>query len=167
MKNILLSALFILFGLQSALGQSDDGIKATINVSAEVIGGSIELITVNTISFGSVQPGQLEVYVNPVTDLNAGHLIAIGTPNTDFRLNYLPERELTQIEGDGTLTFTYEISANSQEAQSTSDILDDDDRTLRFNEEGQYFIWIGGRVNIENAQPGGYQGDFTIEIDYI
>lgn len=165
----LLVSLFTIFTLLfgSAIAQDNENrISATINVSAEII-QSIELITVNTISFGSAQPGQIEIYVNPVTDLNSGFMIASGTPNTDFRLNYLPERELTQIDGDGRLTFTYEISANSEEDQSTSEILEDDNRTLRFNQEGRYYIWLGGRVNIENAQPGNYQGDFTLEIDYI
>lgn len=99
MKNILLSVLFIFVATQVALSQTSNqnGVSARINVSAEVV-KSIELITVNTISFGSAQPGQLEIYVNPVVDLNAGYMIAIGTPNTDFTLNYLLERELTQIE---------------------------------------------------------------------
>lgn len=168
MKNILLSVLFIFVATQVALSQTSNqnGVSARINVSAEVV-KSIELITVNTISFGSAQPGQLEIYVNPVVDLNAGYMIAIGTPNTDFTLNYLLERELTQIEGDGILTFTYELSANPEEDQSTSEIIQGDNRTLRFNSEGRYYIWVGGRVNLENAQPGNYQGDFTIEIDYI
>lgn len=168
MKNILLFILLIFVAPQIALSQTSNqnGVSARINVSAEVV-QTIELITVNTISFGSAQPGQIEIYVNPVVDLNAGYMIAVGTPNTDFRLNYLPERELTQIEGDGVLTFTYEISTNSEEDQSTSEIIEGDDRTLRFNSEGRHYIWVGGRVNLENAQPGNYQGDFTIEIDYI
>lgn len=168
MKNFLLSALFIFVGTQVAFSQTSNeaGITANINVSAEVI-QSIELITVNTISFGSAQPGQVEIYVNPLADLNSGYMIAVGTPNTDFRLNYLSERELTQIDGDGRLTFTYEISANMEEDQASSEVLEDDNRTLRFNASGRYYIWVGGRVNIENAQPGNYQGDFSIEIDYI
>ncbi|HBX64927.1 MAG TPA: hypothetical protein DEG32_01730, partial [Balneolaceae bacterium] len=85
----------------------------------------------------------------------------------EFRLNYLPELELTQIQGQGTLNFTYEISGNSEENQSTSELLELDNRNIRFNNEGRYYIWVGGRVNIENAPPGNYEGDFTIEIDYI
>ncbi len=94
-------------------------------------------------------------------------MIAVGMPNTEFRLNYLPERELTQVDGNSTLTFTYELSGNSEENQSTSELLELDNRNIEFNEEGRYYIWVGGRVNIENAAPGNYEGDFTIEIDYI
>lgn len=165
-----LSALFLLliFCFQNLHAQNgeDQSISARVNVSAEVI-QSIELITINTMQFGNAQPGQQEIYVNPVTSLNAGYMIAVGTPNAEFRLNYVPERELTQIDGDGTLTFTYEISGNSIEDQSTSELLELDNRNIRFNEEGQFFIWVGGRVNLQNAAPGNYEGDFTIEIDYI
>lgn len=118
-------------------------------------------------TFPSLQPGQREIYVNPVNSLNAGYMIAVGTPDAEFRLNYLPKRELTQINGTETLTFTYEISGNTEENQATSELLELDNRNIRFNSEGQYYIWLGGRVNIENAAPGNYEGDFTIEIDYI
>lgn len=157
----------ILFSF-SVLAQSSNGngISANINVSAEVI-QTIELITVNTMQFGNTSPGQREVYVNPINDLNAGFMIAIGSPEAEFRLNYLPERELTQIEGEGTLTFIYEISGSPEENQETSELLEVDNRNIQFNEEGRYYIWLGGRVNLENARPGNYEGDFTIEIDYI
>ncbi|MAL16721.1 MAG: hypothetical protein CL670_08900 [Balneola sp.] len=163
-----LIAIFIIVSSFSAFAQIDDSnsITANINVSAEVI-QSIELITVNTMQFGNAQPGQREIYVNPVNSLNAGYMIAVGTPDAEFRLNYLPELELTQIQGQGTLNFTYEISGNSEENQSTSELLELDNRNIRFNNEGRYYIWVGGRVNIENAPPGNYEGDFTIEIDYI
>lgn len=118
-------------------------------------------------TFPSLQPGQREIYVNPVNSLNAGYMIAVGTPDAEFRLNYLPKRELTQINGTETLTFTYEISGNTEENQATSELLELDNRNIRFNSEGQFYKWLGGRVNIENAAPGNYEGDFTIEIDYI
>ena len=116
---------------------------------------------------GNMQPGQLEIYVNPVNSLNAGYMIAVGMPETEFRLNYLSERVLSQTNGNATLTFTYVLSGNSIENQSTSELLEGGNRNIRFNEEGRYYIWVGGRLNLENAQPGNYEGDFTIEIDYI
>jgi hypothetical protein len=167
MRYIFISITFFLASSAFVCAQNNDqNITANINVSAEVI-HSIELITVNTMHFGNAQPGQRELYVNPVNNLNAGFMIAIGTPDAEFRLNYLPERELSQIDGNSTLTFIYEISGNSEENQSTSELLELDNRNIRFNSDGQYFIWVGGRVNLQNAAPGNYEGDFTIEIDYI
>lgn len=167
MRNLLLTVFIALFTLGTAFAQNgNQEISARVNVSAEVI-QSIELITVQSMQFGNSQPGQREIYVNPVNSLNAGYMIAVGTPEAEFRLYYLPERELTQVDGDGSLTFEYEISGNDIEDQSTSELLELDNRNIRFNRNGRYYIWVGGRVNLENANPGNYEGDFTIEIDYI
>lgn len=168
MKNFAIAILLFLFPFSYSYSQelSDPIISANITVNAEVI-PSIELITINTMTFDRLQPGQNELYVNPIEDLNAGYMIAIGAPQADFRLNYLAERQLTQVEGDGTLIFSYEISGNTREDQDTSELLEVDNRNMQFNNEGRYYIWIGGRIDLENAQPGNYEGDFTIEIDYI
>lgn len=171
MKIIWRVLLILAISSSLAFAQSNNGevreqISAEININAEII-QSIELITINSMEFGNVQPGQREIYVNPTQDLNAGHMIAVGTPGAEFRLNYLQERELTQLEGNSSLIFNYEISGNSSEDQSTSRLLEDDNEDLQFNEEGRYYIWVGGRIDLENAAPGNYEGDFTIEIDNI
>ncbi|MDR9416348.1 MAG: hypothetical protein RI564_08690 [Gracilimonas sp.] len=168
MKQATLLLIFLYFStpMLAQQAQNPESISANVNVSAEVI-QSIELITVQSMQFGNAQPGQREIYVNPVNDLNAGFMIAVGTPEAEFRLFYLPERELTQVDGDGTLTFEYEISGNDIEDQATSELLEADNRNIRFNNDGRYYIWVGGKVNLENANPGNYEGDFTIEIDYI
>ncbi len=166
MRYSLLAIFLFFLSSPFLVAQDNEGISAQVNVSAEVI-QSIELITVNSMRFGNTQPGQREIYVNPINSLNAGFMIAVGTPDAEFRLNYLPERELSQIDGNATLTFIYEISGNSEENQSTSELLELDNRNIRFNNEGRYYLWVGGRVNLENAAPGNYEGDFTIEIDYI
>lgn len=167
MRYYPLTILFLFLTCGTVLAQNQESnISAQVNVNAEVM-QSIELITVQSMQFGNTQPGQRIIYVNPINDLNAGYMIAVGTPDAEFRLNYLPERELTQIDGDGSLTFEYEISGNDVEDQATSELLELDNRNIRFNNEGRYYIWVGGRVNLNNAAPGNYEGDFTIEIDYI
>ncbi|MBO6537216.1 MAG: hypothetical protein JJ966_13420 [Balneolaceae bacterium] len=158
---------FIFLFIFSALVQAqDNNVTANINIEANVI-QSIELITVNSMTFGNTQPGQEVIYVNPITDLNAGYMIAYGTPGAEFRLDYELNRQLTRIEGEGFLNFRYELSANSIEDQTSSELIEYENRNLRFNSEGIYYIWVGGEVNLENARPGNYEGDFTIEIDYI
>lgn len=157
---------FIFVGAQQLFAQQSSSVSAQVNVSANVI-QSIELITVNSMTFGNSQPGQVEINVNPVNDVNAGFMIALGTPDAEFRLDYFQERQLSQIEGNGFLTFEYILSGNDIEDQSSSELLQTDNRSIRFNSEGRYYIWVGGRVNLENANPGNYEGDFTIEIDYI
>jgi hypothetical protein len=168
MKSISFLFFFTMLFQSIAFGQTSDSQKETtrIGVGAEVA-TTIELITVQSMTFGSLQPGQEEIYVNPINSLNAGFMIGIGTPSAEFKLTYLPERVLTQVGGRATLTFTYEISGNSEENQSTSELLDNNNRNFQFNASGRYFFWIGGRLDISNAAPGNYEGDFTIEIDYI
>lgn len=167
-KRTFFIVLFLALGSLYALGQTSD--NAEINVSATVIGStqnSIELITVNTIQFGNAQPINGQININPINSLNAGFMIAEGNPEAEFRLNYLPDRILNQTNGNGSLTFTYLISGNDEEDQATSELLDLENRNLRFNAEGRYYIWVGGQIDLSNAAPGNYEGDFTIEIDYI
>lgn len=161
-------SLFILLAISSvsAKSQINESVTATVNISTRMV-QSIQLITVKSMSFGSVQPGQQEIYVNPVSDVNSGYMIAVGTPGAEFRLDYFQERTLFHTSGGQNLTFEYEISANEIEDQASSELLDFNARSLTFTPEGVYHIWVGGRVNIENAEPGNYEGDFTIEIDYI
>lgn len=146
--------------------QVNNQVTASVNITATVE-QSIQLITVNAMTFGDIEPGQLEIYVNPVIDVSSGYMIAIGTPLAEFRLDYLDIRNLTNVENEGFLTFQYVLSGNNTEDQASSELIDNDNRTIRFNDEGTYHIWVGGRVNLENATPGSYEGDFTIEIDYI
>ena len=159
-------AVIILLSLRVNAQESQKAITAEISISATII-QQIELITVSSMTFGRTQPGQVEIYVNPVNDINAGYMIAVGTPGAEFRLNYYPQITLTNTSGNGNLLFIYQISGNSQENQGTSQLFESENETFKFNEEGRYYIWLGGRVNLENAQPGSYEGDFTIEIDYI
>lgn len=154
------------FSLSAQESSPRTTVTALVNISAEVV-QSIQLITVNSMTFGNVQPGQLEIYVNPINDVNAGYMIAIGTPGAEFRLDFQQVRNLTNVEDQGFLTFQYELSGNDAEDQASSVLIENENRSIVFNEDGEFHIWVGGRVNIENATPGSYEGDFTIEIDYI
>ncbi len=167
MKKLVASIIFIVTTSHFLFAQEQNiQVSGDIKVSANIV-SSIDLITVQSMTFGNVQPGQQELYVNPINSINAGFMIATGNPEAAFRLTYLPEIVLTQVDGTSTLTFMYEISGNSIENQSTSELLDTENRSIQFSLEGRYYFWIGGRINITNAVPGNYEGDFTIEIDYI
>lgn len=157
---------FLIYGTSFSQIGAENAISASIQMSSKVL-PSIQLITVNSMTFGNTQPGQKEIYVNPISDINAGFMVATGTPGTEFRLEYLQQRTLTNTSGSGSLTFTYEISGNEIEDQSSSELFENANRSIRFNSEGRFYLWIGGRVNLSNARPGNYEGDFTIEIDYI
>jgi hypothetical protein len=142
------------------------GNSVQITVSA-TIQGSIELITIQTLDFHNNSEARTLIEMNPVTNPNAGKMVARGTPGAEFRLNYLKTRELTNTSGLGVIFFEYDISANNIDEQETSELLDQEGRPLTFNENGEFFIWVGGSVDLSSAQPGSYEGEFTIEIEYI
>ena len=138
----------------------------SINVSAEVI-SSIEMITIKSINLSEAEAFNNRIQIDPQRSTNAGKMIAIGTPNSDIRISFLQQRELTQRRGSDNLLFNYEVAGNDQDDQSTAEILDGENRDFEFNDEGRFYLWIGGTVDISVASPGNYQGEFTLEIEYI
>lgn len=107
------------------------------------------------------------IQIDALSSSNAGKMIAIGSPNSEIRISFLEQRELTQANGTSTLQFNYEVAGSDQDDQSTAEVLDRENRDFEFNEEGRFYIWIGGNVDISTAEPGSYQGEFTLDIEYI
>jgi hypothetical protein len=137
-----------------------------INVSAKII-PSIEMITIQSMRLSQAEAVNNVIRINPQTHAYAGKMIAIGTPNTDIRVSFLQQRELTQRQGSSTLLFNYQVAGNNVDDQSTAEMLGQDNRDFEFNSEGRFYLWIGGSVDISTATPGNYQGEFTLEIEYI
>ena len=174
MQNIAVILIALLFspvmvnaqinGVNGTNGFNSD--QVTINVSATV-NGSIELITIQTMDFQQVDRQNNIVEVDPIQSERAGKLVARGAPGTEFRLNYLPEREITNTTGVGLLMFYYNVAGNGIDEQETSELLGQEAREMRFNSDGEFYIWVGGRVDLNDAEPGSYEGEFTIEIEYI
>lgn len=142
------------------------GMNAEISVSANVL-QSIELITVQNISLNNIEQQEGQYYVSPVENNDAGHMIAIGNPNADIRITFQQTQILSQRNGNGIININYELSGNDTNDQVTSEILNFENRNLRFNQEGRFYIWVGGNITFEQFIPGVYEGEFTIEIDYI
>lgn len=166
MKQTVCLLFFLIMILTAPVSAQETEYSARINISSEVI-TSIELITVNTMSFSNANPGQQLLRVNPVTDVNAGFMIAVGTAGSEFRLEYMSDRRLERVDGPGFLVFRYNISGNDIEEQATSELVINNEQSFFFNPQGRFYFWVGGQVNLQNALPGNYEGDFTIEIDYI
>jgi hypothetical protein len=156
----------ILLHLQSTTLFAQDNGDVSINVSAQVI-SSIETITMQSMDLQNAERQNDRININPRNSSNAGKMVAIGTPNSEIRISYLEQRELTQQRGSETLLFNYEVAGNSTEDQETAELLDRENRDFEFNENGRFYLWIGGSVDISTASPGNYQGEFTVDIEYI
>jgi hypothetical protein len=74
---------------------------------------------------------------------------------------------LVNTTGDGVLSCKYLLSGFRSDNQGASQLLDQVERIVQFNEKGEYYLWLGGRVDLNNARPGNYDGEFTIQIEYI
>lgn len=167
---IFLLVCLLLLHIQSStlFAQNNEGnsSEVSINVSAQVI-SSIEMITIQSMNLKEAESQNDRISINPQNSPFAGKMIAIGTPNTDIRISYLEQRELTQRQGSETLLFNYQIAGNAEDDQSTAELLNRENRDFKFNENGRFYLWIGGSVDISTASPGNYQGEFTVDIEYI
>ena len=168
MKRLLfIAAIICAFLLSpSALSAQNADSDVSIDVSAQVI-SSIEMITIQSMQLSGSEARNNQIQINPQQSANAGKMIAIGNPNSEIRISFLEQRELTQQNSAESLLFDYQVAGNTQDDQSTAEILDRENRDFEFNSEGRFYIWIGGSVDISTATPGNYQGEFTLEIDYI
>ncbi|MGM0547602.1 MAG: DUF4402 domain-containing protein [Bacteroidota bacterium] len=145
-------------------GNNDNEIN--INVSAEVI-STVEMITIQSMNLSGAEAENDRIEIDPQNSANAGKMIAIGTPNSDIRVSYLEQRELTHRQGSETLQFNYQVAGSTEDDQSTAELLDRENRDFEFNGEGRFYLWIGGNVDISAANPGNYEGEFTVDIEYI
>jgi hypothetical protein len=177
MRSILRITIYMVFAtifvlhpaIMFAQEAGQSGSSVSITASARVV-GDIELITISDMGLleAILLQESNEILINPVFDPEAGIMKARGTPDAPVRVSYLAEREVTRMEGPGTLMFYYMVSGYPGDNQRESELLDPAiERELRFDENGEFYFWIGGRVSLENALPGSYQGEFTIEIEYI
>lgn len=158
--------LYVLFlpGTSLLFGQDSQSIQ--INVSAMVM-NDIELTTIRNMQLGAVQPGQRTLEIDPVLDPEAGKMVATGISNSIIRVSFIREWELINDRDSRTLIISYKVAGNTVDNQSTAELLQTENRGLQFNEEGEYYFWIGGTVAVSDAVPGNYKGEFTLEIEYM
>lgn len=152
---------------ESAFGQdfSQNGID--ISISAEVQSTAIQLITVQGMDFAGIGREQLELRIDPVISERSGKMIALGDPDSSFRVSFLRNREFTNMEGEGTIEIEYQVSGYELDEQDNSDLIEMESRELMFSNDGEFFFWVGGTVNLSQATPGSYEGEFTLEIEYL
>ena len=163
--------IFCLYGIGtmnpiSAIAQKNSSKDVSINVSAKVI-SSIEMITIQSMKLSKANTQNNRITIDPQTSANAGKMVATGSPNANIRISFLRQRELTRSKGTETLLFNYRVAGNTKDDQSTAEMLNRENRDFKFNSKGHFYLWIGGNVDISTATPGNYQGEFTVDIEYI
>lgn len=159
--------LLALLGALPLHGQGSASAEMTFTISAEVQSTAIELITLQSMDFRGMGAQQLQLQVNPLTSERAGKMVALGDPNSSFRISFLQTRDFTNVNGSGVIRITYRVAGYSMDEQENADELEVESRELVFNEDGEFYFWVGGLVNLERATPGSYEGEFTLEIEYL
>ena len=165
----MLLVLMLPFTLAAQNQVNSNRTSVSISASATVIGADIELETISDMGIIDAQRTQegTEIYINPVFDPQAGIMRARGNPGAQIRVSFLEEMEVTRREGPGVIIFTYEISGFPGDNQRESELLTLIEHELHFNEGGEFYFYIGGRVDLSEALPGNYDGEFTLEIEYM
>jgi len=158
--------LFALLLRNTACAQSTSNI--VISVSATLISDTpIVLTTLNNMTVSGAASENQELYISPITSPNAGLLLAKGRPGSQARMTYVVSEVLNESKGAGSISIQYEMSGNNQRIQRSSILIDTGEALLDFDSEGQYFLWVGGHINLSKAVTGKYNGQFTIQIEYI
>lgn len=159
--------LLLLLGPLPLHGQEYVPTEFSFSISAEVQSTTIELITLQSMDFTGMGAQQLQLQVNPMTSERAGKMVALGDPNSSFRISFLQSREFTNLDGSGVILINYRVAGYSMDEQENADELEVESRELIFNDEGEFYFWVGGLVNLTRATPGSYEGEFTLEIEYL
>ena len=143
--------------------------SVSITASAQVLGNGTEIETISDMGIIEAQRSQGSdvLYINPVFDAEAGIMRARGTPGAQIRVSFLEEMEISRREGGGSIFFVYEISGYPGDYQRESELLTLIEHEMFFNEDGEFYFFIGGRVDLSEALPGNYDGEFTLEIEYM
>lgn len=170
MQRIAITLLLFLFTSAFFKVSAQNGTEGADNVTITVtatVQSIIETITIQTIDFDGAEREGTVVTINPVESALAGKIIARGTPGSEFRLEFLEERLMPNTVGDGSLSFIYSLAGNDIDEQESAELLGPEVRDLEFNSDGEFFIWVGGTFDLEDVNPGSYEGEFAIEIEYI
>lgn len=165
-KVIIFTLLIFALNSYSIVAQEIEPRTVSIAVSAQVITPT-ELITLQGVDFRYEDVESNVLTINPLNNPSAGKLVARGTPESGMRINFLQNRELVNVNTNHILFFEYFVAGSDQDEQDRSELINPDDRDYTFNENGEFYIWVGGRVDLTMAQPGSYEGEFNIEIEYI
>lgn len=166
LKRIPCLILLLLVAVSTTTAQQK--VSMSIKAQATVMEKSgIELITIKNMD---IDPGLAvdgRVYISPQRDASTAVMMIKGKANARFRVSFSPVVEISNTSGNGTLLLRYEMRGYQSDNQGASEPIDALARTLLISPDSKYYFWVGGTIDIRNARPGTYDGEFTIEVEYI
>lgn len=142
--------------------------SVSIKAQATVVEKSeIELVTMKDMDIDASSAVNGKVYISAQKDTKSALMVVKGKANASFRVTFTPIVEIPNSAGKGSLLIQYEMIGCATDNQGAGEPIDAAERTLTISTDGRYYFWLGGRIDISKARPGKYNGDFTIEVEYI
>lgn len=170
--------LFTLFLLTIPIGliaQKPES-SVVVDVTAFVLPSASTKIpsmqTIYDVEFVLYDEEQTEIVVDPIRNTagsegGAGMILILGTPDTEFTLQYSRFVEMKNEEDPTNfITMEYILSHSPTSNQSASVPISQLDTRFKLNSVGEYYIWVGGRVSIANIKDGQYVGGLEVEVTY-
>jgi hypothetical protein len=165
-QPFIFTLLHVLLLIYSATAQKSELEKAHIEVSAEVM-ANIDLLTIRNLVFPDSYEDDDETFVSPILSENAGMMKVKGIPNSRIRINYISKVKLNSENDDGFIFIEYLVSGFRDENQYASGLINAVDAELTLNEKGEFFFWIGAKIDFSQTITGQFLGQFTIELEYM
>jgi len=165
LEKYIIATLFLLMAITiDAQKTTSVSIKAQATVIDKA---EIELVTIKYLDIDAGMAVNGIINVSAKRDGQAGVMMVKGRPDANFRISFAPVVEIPNSAGKGSLSLKYEMFGYSSDNQGASEPIDAAARTLKINSDGKYYFWLGGLIDISKARPGKYEGEFTLEIEYI
>ena len=140
----------------------------SIQASATVLEATnIQIITIKDMIIDESSAPNGSLNISPITNESAGKILVKGKINALIRLSYLHQQVVENTTGIGTFLLDYVVSGFQSDNQHASQMLDGIEHVPQFNEKGEFYLWVGGWIDLNNARPGNYEGEFIFEIEYI
>jgi hypothetical protein len=169
--------LLLLLGMPFvSYAQLDGPGSAEIAITGKVIPArSTQQLTFETLSdvhFIQVNEDDTEISVDPIRDASTGdsgpgHIVAKGQPGATFRLNFSRQVTMRNATDNSTVTVQYLMSHSPTDEQRNSTYVLESSPQFRLNAQGEYHFWLGGRLSLQGVTDGEYEGEFTMEVEYI
>lgn len=149
---------------------SSEGVP--IRVIATVVDSESISLDIITLQNMAIRPedflkGLNEIYVSPINAVNAGFMLLKGNPNAGVNIHYQPGEFIYSESGADYIKINYMMSGSGERNQEASTLLETADVFIELNDDGEYFLWIGGLIDIGNAGAGVYSGNFVFEVSYL
>jgi hypothetical protein len=140
---------------------------ATITVSATVMDvNTVELVTVRNMTISPEDVNDRWVlYISPLTSSNSAMLKASGQPGTTARLVFC--RSETLYGNGDPLTVQYEMAGHTERIQAAATLCESNPFHFTFGTKGTYYLWMGAQIDLGKNPGTRYNGQITIEIEYL